>query len=77
LTVELNDGTILDEVVVEYPIGHKRRREEGIPELLKKFKTNLAKRYPHKQQQHILDLVLDYERLVATSVHEFMDILVI
>lgn len=39
---ELNDGSVFDEVAVEYPIGHKRQRQEGIPELLQKFKTNLA-----------------------------------
>jgi hypothetical protein len=40
--------------VVEYPIGHKRRREEGLPELIKKFKLNLARRFPERQQQRIL-----------------------
>jgi len=41
LTVELKDGTVLDEVKVEYPIGHKRRREEGIPELIKNTRSTL------------------------------------
>jgi len=73
LTVELNDGTILDEVVVEYPIGHKRRREEGMPVLLNKFRTNLARRFPEKQQHTILETALDYDRLVQTPVDTFMD----
>ncbi|MCX7638392.1 MAG: bifunctional 2-methylcitrate dehydratase/aconitate hydratase [Cyclobacteriaceae bacterium] len=77
LTVELNDGTRLNEVVVEYPIGHKRRREEGIPVLLEKFKTNLARRFPEKQQQAILNAALDYNRLTAMPVHEFVDMMVI
>jgi 2-methylcitrate dehydratase len=38
ITIELNDGTVLDEVEVEYPVGHKRRREEGTPLLMNKFK---------------------------------------
>ena len=46
LKVEFNDGTALDEVVCEYPIGHKRRREDGIPLLEAKFRTNLARRFP-------------------------------
>ncbi|MFC4436078.1 bifunctional 2-methylcitrate dehydratase/aconitate hydratase, partial [Cupriavidus respiraculi] len=46
MTVELNDGTVLPEVVVEYPIGHKRRRADGIPLLVEKFRTNLARRFP-------------------------------
>jgi len=77
LTVELNDGTLLDEIVVEYPIGHQRRREEGIPELLKKFKINLARKFPEKQQQDIVNIALDYYRLVNTPVDEFVDLMVI
>ena len=77
LTVELNDGTVLDEIVVEYPIGHKRRREEGIPELIKKFKTNLARRFPEKQQRNILNTALDYDTLANTAVNEFVDLMVI
>jgi 2-methylcitrate dehydratase len=75
--VEFNDGTRLDEVVVEYPIGHRRRRREGIPLLLEKFKTNLARRFPAKQQQAILELAQDPERLSATGVHAFVDRFVI
>ena len=77
LTVELNDGTLLDEIVVEYPIGHKRRREEGIPELIKKFTINLARRFPEKQQRTILNTSLDYNTLVNTPVNEFVDLMVI
>ncbi|MGC8751118.1 bifunctional 2-methylcitrate dehydratase/aconitate hydratase [Hydrotalea sp.] len=77
LRVELNDGTKLNEVVVEYPIGHKRRREEGIPELLKKFKINLARKFPEKQQQNILNIALNYNTLINTHVNEFVDLMVI
>lgn len=77
LTVELNDGTVLKEVVVEYPIGHKRRREEGIPVLLEKFKINLARRFPEKQQQQILNTALDYHKLINMPVNEFVDLMVI
>jgi 2-methylcitrate dehydratase len=77
LTVELTDGTKLKEVVVEYPIGHKRRREEGIPELIKKYKINLARIFPEKQQRVVLENSLDFARLAATPVHEFVDRLVI
>jgi 2-methylcitrate dehydratase len=77
LTVTLTDGTVLDEVVVEYPIGHKRRREEGIPELIRKFQVNLARKFPEKQQQRILDTSLDYDKLIHTPVNEFVDLMVI
>jgi len=77
LTVEFKDGSVLKEVVVEYPIGHKRRREEGIPELIKKYKINLARIFPEKQQRIVLENSLDYSKLATTPVHEFVDRLVI
>ena len=77
ITVEFDDGSKLDEVVVEYPIGHRRRRAEGIPLLVEKFRTNLARRFPAKQQRAILDVALDPSRLDAMTVHEFVDLFVI
>ena len=77
LTVEFKDGTRLDEVVVEYPIGHKRRRKEGMPVLVEKFRTNLARRFPARQAQAILDLCLDSGKLEKTRVHDFVDLMVI
>jgi 2-methylcitrate dehydratase len=77
LTIEFNDGSTFDEVVVEYPIGHKRRREDGIPLLVEKFKTNLARRFPVKQQLAILDVSLDQARLEAMPVNEYVDLYVI
>ena len=76
LTVEFKDGTRLKEVVCEYPIGHKRRRREGMPVLVEKFKTNLARRFPERQQRAILDLCMDAERLAKTPVNEFVDLFV-
>ncbi|TAN44487.1 MAG: bifunctional 2-methylcitrate dehydratase/aconitate hydratase [Nitrospirae bacterium] len=77
LTVELNDGTVMDEVVVEYPIGHRRRRAEGMPVLVEKFRTNLARRFPVKQQRAILDVCLDRKALDGIPVNEFVDLFVI
>jgi 2-methylcitrate dehydratase len=77
LTVEFADGSTFDEVVVEYPIGHKRRREDGIPLLVEKFKTNLARRFPGKQQQAILAVSLDQATLEAMPVNEYVDLYVI
>ena len=73
LTVTFKDGTKLEEVVCEYPIGHKRRRKEGMPILVEKFKRNLARRYAERQQRAILDLCMDAERLANTPVNEFVD----
>jgi 2-methylcitrate dehydratase len=77
LTVEFKDGTKLKEVVCEYPIGHKRRRQQGMPILVEKFKTNLARRFAPKQQKTILDLCMDPGRLEATPVNQFVDLFVI
>jgi 2-methylcitrate dehydratase len=77
LTVEFNDGSKLDEIAVEYPIGHKRRRDDGIPLLVEKFKTNLARRFPQKQQQAILAVSLDQAKLEAMPVNEYVDLYVI
>ena len=75
LTIEFNDGSILGEEVVEYPIGHARRREAGIPLLIEKYKTNLARIFDAPTQAKILALSLDYEALIATPVDEFMDLM--
>ena len=75
ITVEFNDGTVFDEVAVEYPVGHARRRKEGIPLLIEKYKTNLARIYDTDKQQKIAALCLDYEKLAATPVNEFMDLM--
>src|SRR5689334_4281394 len=66
LTVEFKDGKRLSEVLVEYPIGHKRRRKDGMPLLIEKFERNLARRFPAKQQKAILELCLDAKRLDET-----------
>lgn len=75
--VFFKDGSQSEQVVVEYPIGHRRRRGEGIPELVRKFKTNLARRFPERQQKAILAVCTDEARLSEMPVHEFVDLFVI
>jgi 2-methylcitrate dehydratase len=77
LTIELTDGTTLSEVVVEYPIGHRLRRTDGIPLLLEKFRTNLARRFPEAQQQRILEASLDQSTLEATPVDDYISLYVV
>ena len=77
LTVEFTDGKKLKEAVCEYPIGHKRRRKEGIPLLEDKFRINLARRFPSKQQQAILAVSLDQKALESMPVNEYVDLYVI
>ena len=77
LTVEFNDGSRFDEVLVAYPIGHARRRADGIPLLVAKFRTNLARRFPARQQDAILAVSLDQQALEAMPVHAYVDLYVI
>lgn len=77
LTVEFNDASKLDEIVCEYPVGHKRRRNEGIPLLEAKFRRNLARQFPARQQDRILNVSLNQQALEAMSVHEYVDLYVI
>jgi 2-methylcitrate dehydratase len=77
LQVFFKDGTATEAVEIHYPVGHRRRREEGIPLLEKKFQANLATRFPAKRCEEIYDLCKDQARLEQTPVHEFMSMLVI
>jgi 2-methylcitrate dehydratase len=77
LTVEFSGGEKLNEVRVDYPIGHRLRRNEGIPLLEAKFRTNLARIFSAEQQERIIDLCLDSERLEGTTVNEFIDMFVV
>jgi 2-methylcitrate dehydratase len=71
------DGTKTENIEVEYPIGHRRRRKEGVPLLEAKYTINLARRFPAKQQAAIFDLCNDQKKLEATPVQEFVDLFVI
>jgi 2-methylcitrate dehydratase len=75
LRVELNDGTVLEETV-EYPIGHRRRRAEGLPLLIEKFKTNLRRCFTEDRQQKILDASLDRRHLESMAVNDYADLYV-
>ncbi|WP_409340777.1 bifunctional 2-methylcitrate dehydratase/aconitate hydratase [Paenibacillus sp. MBLB4367] len=71
------DGTSTRRIEVEYPLGHRRRRREGIPQLERKFTANVASRFPFKQANAIESLCRDRERLESTPVHRFVDMFVI
>jgi 2-methylcitrate dehydratase len=77
LSLELLDGTQLGEVLVEYPLGHRRRRKEAMPMLKAKFRDNLARRFPERQQQIILKASMNQSRLEKRPVHEYVDLYVI
>ncbi|TQR60234.1 2-methylcitrate dehydratase [Campylobacter troglodytis] len=71
------DGSKTQKIEVEYPIGHKRRRSEGIPLLVSKFKANLATRFSQKQCEKIIKLFEDQEKLLKTNFNRFSDLFVL
>ncbi|KAG6829562.1 ATP-binding cassette transporter CGR1 [Tephrocybe sp. NHM501043] len=76
LLVELNDGTVLDEVEIEYPVGHKRRRAEGTPLLINKFKRHISHHFDEAHQKKILSTVSDAKSLAKLPVDKFTDLFV-
>lgn len=77
LQIFFKDGSSTEKVEVEYPVGHRRRREEGIPLLEQKFRSNLATRFPANRVEKIFAVCKDQKALEAMPVNEFMDMLVI
>jgi 2-methylcitrate dehydratase len=75
--VFFKDGTSSEKVAVEYPIGHRRRRAEGMPLLVQKFEANLASRFAPKQCEAIMNLCNDSKSLDATPVDRFTDMFVL
>ena len=75
IKVHFKDGTATNEVEVEYPIGHKRRRKEGIPILEKKFKDNLSITYDEFKSNEIFELCMDQRKLEEISVADFQQLL--
>jgi 2-methylcitrate dehydratase PrpD len=72
--VFFKDGTSTERVAVEYPIGHRRRRSEGIPVLVAKFENALATHFDGEQTRRILDACADQQRLEAMTVPDFMSL---
>ena len=71
------DGTSTEKIEVEYPLGHRRRREEGIPLLIEKFKSNLRTQFSQSRSEVILNLCLDESKLEATTVSDFMELMIL
>jgi 2-methylcitrate dehydratase len=77
IQIFFKNGSSTEKVEIEYPIGHRRRRAEGIPVLERKFLTSLRTRFPEARCQEIFHRCLDQSSLEATPVHELMDLFVI
>ena len=77
IQVYFNDGSSTEKIEVEYPIGHRRRRADGIPVLERKFLSNLRTRFPEQRCEQIMALCLDKKKLEATPANDFMEMFVI
>lgn len=76
LTVTLNDGTVLDEVVVDAPLGHRLRREEAKPEILAKYKRHLEAHFDSGRVSELVELGGEQKRLETTEVDKYVDLYV-
>ncbi len=76
IQVFFKDGSATERVAVDYPIGHRKRREEGIPVLREKFETSLAARLRDGQWAELNELCANRDRLAAVPVDDFMALLV-
>jgi 2-methylcitrate dehydratase len=70
------DGSSTEKIEVEYPIGHRRRREQGIPLLVEKFEKNLKTQFSESRVESIMSLCSDQESLEQTPVTDFMNLMV-
>jgi len=76
LTIEFTDGSMSDEIIVEYPVGHKRRREEGLPLLIEKYKRNLRRIFNEQKASKIEKISLDIDRLLTMKADDFLSLFV-
>ena len=74
LTVTLNDGTVLQEIVVEAPLGHKHRRDEAKPEIMAKYKRHLEPHFTKERVEELVELGEERWRLVDMDVDRYMDL---
>lgn len=75
--VFFNDGSCTDKIAIEYPVGHRRRREEGIPLLKKKFSNNICNYFSSRQAETIVSLFENKDKLLAMPVNQLVDNLIV
>lgn len=74
VSLVLNDGTVIDEIAIDYPVGHARRREEAVPLIASKLTKHLQGFFSEEEQKNLLSLLTDHERLAKMPVNEFVDL---
>jgi 2-methylcitrate dehydratase len=74
VTIEFNDGTSLDEIAMDYPVGHARRRQEAIPLISAKLEKHLDGHFDDAKKAQLLDLITDHNKLTSMPVHDFIEV---
>lgn len=77
LQVFFKDGSSTERVSIDFPIGHRQRRTEGMPVLIRKFETSISPKLKSGQWKVLNALCADPEKLAATTVDDFMALLVV
>ena len=77
IQVFFKDGSSTERVSIDYPIGHRQRRTEGMPVLIRKFETSISPKLKAGQWKELNALSADPEKLAATAVDDFMALLVV
>ena len=74
--VHFTDGTSTEDIEVEYPLGHRFRRDEAIPKVREKYEANVGTHYAEKQRDKLVEVGNDYERLIEMNVNDFVELFV-
>ena len=73
MQITFKDGSQTDRITVHYPVGHRRRRQEGIPLLISKFKHAMERHFPAKQSQKIIDLALNKSKFIQQNISDWLE----
>jgi 2-methylcitrate dehydratase len=74
LTIYMKDGSVLGPIAIEYPLGHRRRRKEGLPKLFQKFENNLRSHFSEEKVKALGALFQDHEKLLAMPISQLVDL---
>jgi len=73
LTIEFKDGSVTPRIAVEYPLGHRRRRSEGLPLLFEKLEYNFSTHYSKEKTKELVKLFKDHQKLIEMPVCSLLD----
>lgn len=74
MQVHFMDGTSTDIIDCEYPLGHRFRREEAFPQIIKKYEANLATQFTEKQTERIKQQTINYDTIKQMAITDFIEL---